>query len=144
MSRPFIIYCALISLALLLAACVPGEPVDLLVSGGTVLTMDGERRVIEDGAVAVRGDRIVAVGTTSELRARYFPRKRIQANGGLILPGLINTHTHAAMALYRGAADDLTLQDWLTNYIFPLEAKLTTAEFVYWGPKLAFSMLQPV
>ena len=124
-------------LAICLASCASGEPVDLLVTGGTVLTMDGERRVIEEGAVAVRGDRIVAVGPAAELDARFRPQRRLRAGGGLILPGLINGHTHAAMALYRGVADDRSLQDWLTNYIFPLEAQLTRPEFVYWGTKLA-------
>ncbi len=113
------------------------ERVDLLVTGGTVVTMDGERRVIENGAVAIRGERIVAVGPAAELEKGYRARRRIRAEGRLILPGLINTHTHAAMSLYRGVADDRTLEDWLRNYIFPLEAKHSTAEFVYWGTLLA-------
>lgn len=113
------------------------ERVDLLVTGGTVVTMDAERRVIENGAVAIRGSDIVAVGPTEELQRRYRARQRLRADGRLILPGLINAHTHAAMALFRGVADDRTLEEWLRNYIFPLEAKHTTAEFVYWGTKLA-------
>jgi len=114
-----------------------GEPVDLLVTGGTVVTMDAHRRVIEAGAVAIRGERIVAVGPAAELERKYRPKRRLNAEGRLVLPGLVNTHTHAAMALYRGVADDLVLETWLRDYIFPLEAKLTTAEFVYWGTKLA-------
>jgi 5-methylthioadenosine/S-adenosylhomocysteine deaminase len=119
------------------------DRVDLIVTGGTVVTMDGERRVIENGAVAVRGERIVAVGPAAEVGKSFRARRRIRAEGKLILPGLINTHTHAAMSLYRGVADDRTLEDWLRNYIFPLEAKHSTAEFVYWGTLLtAVEMLR--
>jgi 5-methylthioadenosine/S-adenosylhomocysteine deaminase len=125
-------------LATLLAGCAPaGEPVDLLVCGGTVVTMDAEGRVIENGAVAIRDDRIVAVGPAAELERRYNPRRLLRASGRLILPGFINTHTHAAMTLYRGVAGDRVLEEWLREYIFPLEAKLSTAEMVYWGTKLA-------
>jgi 5-methylthioadenosine/S-adenosylhomocysteine deaminase len=113
------------------------ERVDLIVTGGTVVTMDGERRVIENGAVAVRGERIVAVGPAAEVEKSFRARRRMRAEGKLILPGLINTHTHAAMSLYRGVADDKSLDDWLRNYIFPLEAKHSTPEFVYWGTLLA-------
>jgi 5-methylthioadenosine/S-adenosylhomocysteine deaminase len=133
---------ALLILGLLLAsaaslAAASGERVDLLVTGGTVVTMDGELRVIENGAVAIRGERIVAVGLAAELEKKYRARRRLRADGRLILPGLINTHTHAAMSLYRGVADDRQLEDWLRNYIFPLEAKFTTKDFVYWGTLLA-------
>ncbi|MFB3095049.1 MAG: amidohydrolase family protein, partial [Candidatus Acidiferrales bacterium] len=137
MLRTWLSLLALVATAALLLACARGEPVDLLVTGGTVVTMDADRRVIEDGAVAVRGERIVAVGPAGELNRRYRARHRLQADGRLVLPGLINAHTHAAMSLYRGVADDLTLEEWLQDYIFPLEAKLTTPESVYWGTKLA-------
>ena len=113
------------------------ERVDLLVTGGTVVTMDPARTVIENGAVAIRGERIVAVGPADELNRRYRARRRLRADQHLILPGFINTHTHAAMNLYRGVADDRVLEEWLRDYIFPLEAKLTTADLVYWGTKLA-------
>lgn len=113
------------------------EGVDLLVTGGTVVTMDAERRVIESGAVAIRNARIVAVGPAEQLERRYRARRRLEAGGQLILPGLINSHTHAAMTLYRGVADDRALEEWLQDYIFPLEAQHTTADFVYWGTKLA-------
>ncbi|MGH9803681.1 MAG: amidohydrolase family protein [Candidatus Acidiferrales bacterium] len=125
-------------LAVLAAGCAPAaERVDLLVSGGTVVTMDAERRVIENGAVAILGDRIVAVGPAGELERQFKAKRRIRARGRLILPGFINTHTHAAMNLYRGVADDRVLEEWLRDYIFPLEAKLSTAEMVYLGTKLA-------
>ncbi|HKZ52978.1 MAG TPA: amidohydrolase [Candidatus Acidoferrales bacterium] len=138
MSRWWVVSCLLLAATAALAlGPQSGEPVDLLVTGGTVVTMDAERRVIEAGAVAIRGERIVAVGPASELERKYRPRRLLRAEGRLILPGLVNTHTHAAMALYRGVADDVVLETWLRDYIFPLEAKLTTAEFVYWGTKLA-------
>ena len=138
MSRWWVVSCLLLAATAALAlGPQSGESVDLLVTGGTVVTMDAERRVIEEGAVAIRGERIVAVGPASELERKYRPRRLLRAEGRLILPGLVNTHTHAAMALYRGVADDVVLETWLRDYIFPLEAKLTTAEFVYWGTKLA-------
>jgi len=138
LSRWWVVSCLLLAATAALAlGPQSGESVDLLVTGGTVVTMDAERWVIEEGAVAIRGERIVAVGPASELERKYRPRRLLRAEGRLILPGLVNTHTHAAMALYRGVADDVVLETWLRDYIFPLEAKLTTAEFVYWGTKLA-------
>ncbi len=113
------------------------ERIDLLVAGGTVVTMNPQRRVLEDGAVAVRGDTIVAVGARAELEVRYLPARRIETRGKLILPGLINGHTHAPMTLLRGLADDLTLQEWLEKYIFPAEARNVTEDFVTWGTRLA-------
>jgi len=113
------------------------ERVDLLVSGGTVVTMDADRHIIEDGAVAIRGDSIVAVGPSAEVFAKYAARRRIDARGRIVLPGLINTHGHAPMTLMRGLADDLTLQEWLTKYIFPAEARNVTEDYVEWGTKLA-------
>jgi len=113
------------------------EKVDLLVAGGTIVTMDAQRRMLEDGAVAVRGDTIVAVGPRTELAARYLPARRIEARGKLVLPGLINGHTHAPMTLLRGLAGDVTLQEWLEKYIFPAEKRNVTEDFVTWGTRLA-------
>lgn len=109
--------------------------VDLLIENGTILTMDPADTEIESGAVAVRGDRIVWVGPAREARD-IQPARRIDARGGIIMPGLINTHTHAAMTLFRGLADDLPLMTWLNDHIFPAEAALTE-EAVYWGALLA-------
>jgi len=111
--------------------------VDLLVTGGTVVTMDARRAVIENGAVAVRGERIQAVGPEAELRQRFEAKSTLDARGKLVLPGLINTHTHAPMTLFRGIADDLNLMDWLNQYIFPAEKKNVNEEFVRWGTRLA-------
>src|SRR5215218_1381981 len=113
--------------------------VDLIVSGGTVVTMDARRRVIEDGAVAVSGGRIVAVGTRGEVLGRYAARQRVNATGKVITPGLINGHTHIPMVLFRGLADDLDLNEWLTRYIFPAEARNVTEEFVRAGTRLGLA-----
>src|SRR5438132_1505896 len=113
--------------------------VDLIVSGGTVVTMDGSRRVIENGAVAVQTGRIVAVGHTADLDRNYTAREVISAAGKVIIPGLINGHTHVPMTLFRGLADDLDLQEWLTKYIFPAEAKNVTEEFVRVGTRLGLA-----
>jgi 5-methylthioadenosine/S-adenosylhomocysteine deaminase len=130
-------------------ACLPPAPasaqrrrlerVDLLVSGGTVVTMDRERRVFEDGAVAVRGGRVVAVGRRAELARRYAAAQVIDAAGRAVIPGLINGHTHVPMVLFRGLADDLDLNEWLTKYIFPAEARNVTEEFVRVGTRLGLA-----
>jgi 5-methylthioadenosine/S-adenosylhomocysteine deaminase len=113
------------------------QPVDLIVSGGIVVTMDSARTIYQDGSVAVRGDSIVAVGPRAEIEARYQSGQVIDARGHLLLPGLINGHTHVPMTLFRGLHDDVTLHDWLYKYIFPAEAKNVNEEFVRWGTRLA-------
>jgi len=113
------------------------EKVDMLVAGGTVVTMNAERRIIEDGAVAVKGDTIVALGSRANLEAKYAAPQTISAAGKLVLPGLINGHTHVPMTLLRGLRDDVTLDEWLQKYIFPAEAKNVTEEFARWGTRLA-------
>ena len=115
------------------------KPVDLLVRNGTVLTMDDQRTVIPDGAVAVAGQTIIAVGRGADF-AQWQCAHTLDARGGLIMPGLVNTHTHAAMALFRGLADDLPLMTWLNDHIFPAEAKLTP-EMVRVGTRLACAEL---
>jgi len=126
------------SLAVLLlvaAAAVP--PADLVVRNGTVVTVDAGRRVIAHGAVAVDGGRIVAVGTEAEVDGQFRAREVLDAAGGIVMPGLVNAHTHAAMVLFRGVADDLKLMEWLQRYIFPAEKINVTAEFVRAGTRLA-------
>lgn len=113
--------------------------VDLIVRGATVVTMDGSRRVIDDGAVAVRGGRVVAVDETRDILRRYAAREVIDATGKVVIPGLINGHTHVPMTLFRGIADDLDLQEWLTKYIFPAEAKNVTEDFVRVGTRLGLA-----
>lgn len=108
---------------------------DLLVSNGIVLQMDAENTLIKNGAVAVVKDRIVAVGSGDEF-ADWNAARVIDAEGGIIMPGLVNAHTHAAMTCFRGLADDLPLMTWLNEHIFPAESKLDE-EKVYRGSLLA-------
>lgn len=115
------------------------QPADLLVLGGTIVTMDQTRRIIEDGGIAVSNGRIVAVGSRAEIERGYTSRQRVNATGKVITPGLINGHTHVPMVLFRGLADDLDLQEWLTKYIFPAEAKNVTEEFVRVGSRLGLA-----
>src|SRR5881392_3037885 len=113
------------------------QKADLIIAGGTVITMDGARTIYDDGAVVVRGDTIVAVGPRAEVEAKYAGSQTIDARGKLVLPGFINGHTHVPMTLFRGLHDDVTLNDWLYKYIFPAEAKNVNEEFVRWGTRLA-------
>ncbi len=125
------------SLILLTFRALHAADADLVVTSRWVITMDGARRVIQNGAVAIKGDHIVGVGPTAEVVKAWTGRQRIDAGDAIIAPGLINTHTHAAMSLMRGIADDLKLQDWLEKYIFPAEAKFVSPEFVRAGTRLA-------
>ncbi len=126
-------FCSFFLLAWTLAA----EPADAIWSARYVITMDARRRVIENGAVAVRNGRIVGLGGKREIDARYQPRERLDRPDAILAPGLVNTHTHAAMSLLRGVADDLNLQDWLNKFIFPAESKNLSREYVRWGTRLA-------
>jgi len=131
---------ALIAVTVLLVTMMRGQrgtPVSLLVLGGTIVTMDAAGTVVPDGAVAIEAGRIVAVGPAADLQARYEPADRIDVRGQVVLPGLINTHTHVPMVLYRGLADDLALMDWLDKYIFPAEKATVSPEFVRVGTRLA-------
>jgi 5-methylthioadenosine/S-adenosylhomocysteine deaminase len=113
------------------------DEADLILSGGTVVTMDGTRAVYDDGMVVVKGDTIVAVGPRADLESKYQASRTIDAKGKLVLPGFINGHTHVPMTLFRGLHDDVTLNDWLYTYIFPAEKKNVNEEFVRWGTRLA-------
>ncbi len=115
----------------------PGTHADLLISGGLVLTMSQKQELLDDGAVAVSGSRITAVGEASVLRRQIRAAETLDASGCLVMPGLINLHTHAAMTCFRGLADDLPLQEWLQEYIFPAEASHINEETVYWATLLA-------
>jgi 5-methylthioadenosine/S-adenosylhomocysteine deaminase len=116
-----------------------GEAVDLLILGGTIVTMDQARRVIDDGGIAVSNGRIVAIGPRAEIEGAYSARQRVDSRGKVLAPGLINGHTHIPMVLFRGLADDLDLQEWLTKYIFPAEAKNVTEQFVRVGARLGLA-----
>jgi 5-methylthioadenosine/S-adenosylhomocysteine deaminase len=110
--------------------------VDLILTGRYLLTMDHDQTLVEDGGVAIAGDTILAVGEAADLLGRYPDAQVIAEPHGLIMPGLVNVHTHAAMSLFRGLADDLPLMQWLHDYIFPVEATLT-GEVVYQGALLS-------
>ena len=124
-------------LLLCLGSLAAAEPVDWIYSARYVVTMDAQHRLIEDAAVAIRGDRIAGVGKRADINRQFQPAHRLDRPDAILMPGLINTHTHAAMSLLRGIADDLRLQDWLEKYIFPAEAKNVTPDFVTWGTRLA-------
>jgi 5-methylthioadenosine/S-adenosylhomocysteine deaminase len=111
--------------------------VSLILTGGAVVTMDRDRRVLSRGAVAIDGTDIVAVGTPETIGTAYQAATTIDTTGDAVLPGLVNTHGHAAMVLYRGLADDLALTRWLQDHIFPAEAKTVSPEMVRIGTRLA-------
>jgi 5-methylthioadenosine/S-adenosylhomocysteine deaminase len=119
------------------AAQTQRRSVSLVVTGGTVVTVDGNDRVLASGAIAIDGRDIVAVDSASVIAQRFSATRTIDATGLVVLPGLINTHTHAPMVLYRGLADDLALMEWLQKYIFPAEAKTVNPAFVRAGTRLA-------
>src|SRR6476659_2936829 len=126
----------------LFASMLLAAPADWIWSARYVITEDPQHRVIENGAVAIVADHIVAVGTRADIDARYHAKQRLDRPDAIISPGLINTHTHAAMSLFSGIADDLRLQDWMEKFIFPAEAKNVNADFVRWGTRLgAMEML---
>jgi len=108
----------------------------LMLTGAWVVTMNHGDEVFAPGAVVVQGDRLVAVGPLEEIRSSFRPQKTKDYPQALLMPGLINAHTHAAMSLFRGLADDLPLEEWLTSHIFPAERRLNR-DLVYWGTKLA-------
>lgn len=151
LARTLIIPCFMFGCAIFIAspsilAQAPATPAvgfDLLVTNATIVTMDPARRVIDDGVIAVDGDTIAFIGTSAELRAQSMKgtaaKQTIDAKGKLVMPGLINGHTHIPMVLMRGLVDDVTLDDWLRNYIFPAEARNVTEDYVRWGSRLALA-----
>ena len=112
-------------------------PYDIVVHSGTVVTVNDRFEIIEIGLICTEGDRIVRVDSLADEKDLPDAKMVIDAGGGLILPGLVNSHTHLPMTLFRGIADDLPLQQWLDNYIFPAEAAHMTAENVSVGTVLA-------
>ena len=140
----------------LIAACTPAEPpadattapaaitgeadpnaIDLIIAGDYVVTMDAEGSIIRNGAVAIDEGLIVGIGSAEEINAQFTANGNLAGGNRIVMPGLINGHSHAAMTLLRGVADDLALMDWLNNYIFPAEVEFVDAEFVRIGTELA-------
>jgi 5-methylthioadenosine/S-adenosylhomocysteine deaminase len=133
---------ARLGLALTLLSFLPlhaavRQRVEVILSHGVIVTMDPQRRVLQDGAVAISGETIAAVGLSADIAAAYEAGNNIDVHGAIIMPGLINAHTHMAMSLFRGLAEDRSLQDWLQKFIFPAEARNVTADFVTWGTRLS-------
>ena len=130
--RPFSIHITFLILFPLIAmtALAAPQPADLIITRAHIVTMNAAREVIEDGAIIIRDSRIVAIGSSS-IAADYSAAKTIDARGDLVFPGLINTHTHASMTVFRGLGDDVP--DRLRRFIFPLEKNLIDRELVYWG-----------
>jgi len=131
----------LVATVLALSACTVDQTaddlIDLIVEGQTIVTMDANDTVIENGAIAVDDGVIVAIGSSTDIHAQYSAAETLAGDDRVVLPGLVNGHGHAAMTLLRGVADDLALMDWLTNYIFPAEVEFVDAEFVRIGTELA-------
>jgi 5-methylthioadenosine/S-adenosylhomocysteine deaminase len=144
-----------ISLLVLLSACSQSEPpqepeqqaapaaelsddaIDLIIEGDYVITMDDSGSVIQSGAVAIDDGLIIAIGPAAEINSAYNANGHLEGSNRVVMPGLINGHSHAAMTLLRGVADDLDLMDWLQNYIFPAEVEFVDDEFVRIGTELA-------
>ncbi len=129
----------LASVVFVITAAAQTQPrqVTTIVAGGAVVTVDAARHIYNPGAVAIDGTTIVAVGSAADIAARFKAAEQINTVGSIVIPGLINTHGHAPMVLYRGLADDLRLQEWLEKYIFPAEAKTVSREMVRAGTRLA-------
>jgi len=111
--------------------------IDILLTNAIVLTMDEKLNRYENGAVAVLGDQIVAVGPEPVIKQTYTARETIDCEGKLLMPGLINAHTHVPMTLLRGLADDLRLDVWLMGYMMPVEREFVSPDFVRLGTQLA-------
>ncbi len=109
----------------------------VLIKNGTILTQNRKREIIENGAIIIQGDQILDIGKTEDIEERYKSDKVIDAQDKIVMPGLINTHAHAAMSLFKGFADDLPLKEWLEKYIWPNEAKYINPVSSYWGTCLA-------
>ena len=151
-SQPASLAIALL-IALIGSACSPGTPpesdvihaaptddrtaVDIIIAGDYVVTMDEAGTVLENASVVINDGFVVAIGASDEIDAQYSASKLLAGDRRVVMPGLINGHSHAAMTLLRGVADDLALMDWLTNYIFPAEVEFVDADFVRIGTELA-------
>lgn len=113
------------------------ESVDILLTNAIVLTMDEDLNQFDPGAVAISGDSIQAVGPDQQLRASYQAQEIIDCDGMVVMPGLVNAHTHVPMTLLRGLADDLRLDVWLMGYMMPVEREFVSPDFVRLGTLIA-------
>src|SRR4030095_2716942 len=114
---------------------------DVLVLGGMFVTIDGRNSVLWDGALAIHCDSIVALGPRAQIAAAYRGATVVDATGCLVIPGLIDAHTHIPMTLFRGLADDLPLHTWLEQHVWPAERRFINPETVRWGSRLGVAEL---
>ena len=115
------------------------EKADIIISNGVILTVNNNDEIINDGALAVKKNKIIDLGKSSDIKNKYEAEKEIDAKSGVIMPGLVNIHTHLAMSIFRGLADDLPLEKWLNEYICLAEDKFVNENFCYWGTKLSLA-----
>src|SRR5687767_4756871 len=113
------------------------QPADTLIEARWIVPVEPRGTVLESHAIAIRGADIVAVGPAAELASRYDAANHVRLDEHVLIPGLVNLHTHAAMTLMRGLADDRPLMDWLRNYIWPVETQIVSPAFVHDGTLLA-------
>lgn len=142
--KDLLIYCFLIVILALSgtscnrqSAAPEGDSVDIIIHHGLIVTLDEAGTVIDNGYVIINQKQIVEIGEEDKWKGKYYSDKVIDAQGSIVMPGLVNTHTHLAMTMFRGMADDLPLQDWLQNHIWPAEGKYVRAETVYAASMLA-------
>ncbi|MCP4300723.1 MAG: amidohydrolase [Gammaproteobacteria bacterium] len=119
------------------AVVAAADQIDLIIRGDYVISMDESASVYEHAAIAVDAGLILAIGPADEIMAEYSAVETLAGEDRIVMPGLINGHSHAAMTLLRGVADDLALMDWLNNYIFPAEVQFVDSEFVRSGTERA-------
>ncbi len=113
---------------------------DIAITGGTLLTMSAEMEIVENSIVGIKDGLIVKVGQNGDQGLKGIKAKEmIDASGCIVMPGLVNTHTHLPMVCFRGMADDLPLMEWLTGHIFPVEARFVNRKMVYDGATLAMA-----
>jgi len=112
---------------------------DIIIKGGTILSVNSEDEILNNHAIAIHNGIITAIAPTAEIEKNYEVEETLNADKKIVMPGLINTHTHSAMTVFRGFADDMPLQKWLMEYIFPVEARFTTEDMVYKGMRLALA-----
>ena len=134
---PSVVVCLCLVGCLLLSLGARAAQPDLIIYGDYLLTMEPGEPVLRDGAVVVEADRIIALGPRAEIDKRYVAKRTLTGSGRVVMPGLVNGHTHTAMTLFRGMVDDLDLMTWLNQYIFPMEGRFVTPAFVRVGTELA-------
>ena len=113
------------------------KKIDLLIEGDHIVTMDGSSSILQNGSVAIHDGIIIEIGKSETIKKQYKAKIVLQGQNKIVMPGLINGHSHAAMTLFRGIADDYPLFEWLNNYIFPAEVAFVNKEFVAIGTELA-------